>query len=465
MAQASVSKYEHYMLSVVATVGAAVIFMIGIVIIEMLFVTGIRYFSVLRQHAKVNKAYARVLNVKARPDAMVQISTIVPEFFDSYYSHNHSIAIGPDGLPVFVYTDTHTLVESSTLKEEYRNGIKVAKCADASCTSATIQTIDTSLFPMGQTGSAIAVGKDNLPVIVYTANSGGGDMNLDDIIKIVRCKDASCMNKEVSILEQSKDGQVYYSPLVSMDSTGVAVISYMEIVSAVPSLIVLRCNDLFCENSKRHTMVSSPLLEVFYDLELDSKDAPTAVYKTALPWELHVAKCIDIDCNEVKSNRIASNVDTHSFSMSMALAPSGAPYIVYVSSFNNDTLVATFDMLACSDSICSSVRKTTVDTGVYSGAVNSIAIGKNGNPVMSFYSRENGGGSIGLYFARCLDSKCQSFDKVKVEGGDYNTHPSMYNVIGIAKDGMPIIGTKYVDYLQGGSNQFQAIKCLTQSCH
>lgn len=71
-----------------------------------------------------------------------------------------SIAIGTDGLPVISYYDFTA------------GALKVAKCTDASCTGATITTIDDPANDVGR-GTSIAIGTDGLPVISYHDYTAG----------------------------------------------------------------------------------------------------------------------------------------------------------------------------------------------------------------------------------------------------------------------------------------------------
>ncbi len=82
-----------------------------------------------------------------------------------------SIAIGADGLPVISYHGG--------------GGLKVAKCANAACTAATITTVDDPTNTVGRIGTAIAIGADGLPVVSYHDGTAG-------TLKVAKCGTRSC---------------------------------------------------------------------------------------------------------------------------------------------------------------------------------------------------------------------------------------------------------------------------------
>jgi hypothetical protein len=82
-----------------------------------------------------------------------------------------SIAIGADGLPVISYYAGSN------------NDLKVAHCDDVACTSATLNTVDST----GSVGShtSIVIGADGLPVISYYDGSNND-------LKVAHCDDVAC---------------------------------------------------------------------------------------------------------------------------------------------------------------------------------------------------------------------------------------------------------------------------------
>lgn len=90
------------------------------------------------------------------------------------HSGNYSsIGIGSDGLPVISYNDLNV------------GAIKVARCANAGCTgAATITTLDESL-PLVASRSSLAIGRDGLPVIGYRGDFIG-------TLVVAKCGTLSC---------------------------------------------------------------------------------------------------------------------------------------------------------------------------------------------------------------------------------------------------------------------------------
>jgi len=82
-----------------------------------------------------------------------------------------ALALGPDGLPVIVYFDTS-------------NNLKVAKCANAACAAGTTTT---ALTPGGMPGGfpSVAIGADGFPVIAFY------DV-IDGDLRVAKCANAAC---------------------------------------------------------------------------------------------------------------------------------------------------------------------------------------------------------------------------------------------------------------------------------
>jgi hypothetical protein len=137
-----------------------------------------------------------------------------------------SIAIGTDGLPVISYYDS-------------TNGdLKVAKCANATCTgTATITIVDST----GSAGhdTSITIGTDGLPVISYYDVANGD-------LKVAKCANAACSGTStISIVDST--GQVGYYTSITIGTDGMPVISYYD--STNGDLKVAKCANQFCLNN------------------------------------------------------------------------------------------------------------------------------------------------------------------------------------------------------------------------
>jgi len=117
-----------------------------------------------------------------------------------------SIAIGSDGLGLISYYD-------KTNKD-----LKVAHCNDASCTSATISTLD-SAGDVGRYTTSVTIGSDGLGLISYYDKT-----NKD--LKLAHCNDASCTSATTSTLDST--GDVGRRNSIAIGSDGLGLISYYD---------------------------------------------------------------------------------------------------------------------------------------------------------------------------------------------------------------------------------------------
>jgi hypothetical protein len=117
-----------------------------------------------------------------------------------------SIAIGVDGLPIISYND-HT-----------NGGIKVAHCVSNTCSGAA--TI-TRLEPLGflDSGTAVAIGTDGLPLLAYVNVSIGE-------LRLLHCTSVTCANATVIVLD--KTGNAGGSVSIAIGVDGLASVSYYD---------------------------------------------------------------------------------------------------------------------------------------------------------------------------------------------------------------------------------------------
>jgi hypothetical protein len=135
-----------------------------------------------------------------------------------------SIAIGNDGLPVISYRD------------QLAGTLKVAKCTNAACTgSATIEIVDNSAIVGAFT--SIAIGSDGLPVISYFDGSASA-------LKVAKCANAACTSGATITTVDSTFGVGYHTSIV-IGSDGLPVISHNN--SDDGTLKVAKCGTRSCQ--------------------------------------------------------------------------------------------------------------------------------------------------------------------------------------------------------------------------
>ncbi|MEY2609861.1 MAG: hypothetical protein RLZZ128_510, partial [Actinomycetota bacterium] len=120
---------------------------------------------------------------------------------------------------------------------------------------------------------------------------------------------------------------------------------------------------------------------------------------------------------------------------SIAIGTNGNPIISYFDDTNDDLKVA-----ACTDPICTAVTTTTIDSIGAVGFFTSIAIGTNGNPIISYYDYTNGD----LKVAACTNPTCTTSTNTTLDNTDIVGY---YTSITIGVNGNPIIS--YYDDTNG----------------
>jgi len=128
-----------------------------------------------------------------------------------------SIAIGADNLPIISYGDRTA------------TSLKVAHCNNATCTSSTTATVDTGGTNDVGGFTSIAIGTDNLPIISY----GGG---VSSGVKVARCTDVTCTSASIVSVESGGN----WATSIAIDAGGYPVVAYDSGPNSGTSLHVTR---------------------------------------------------------------------------------------------------------------------------------------------------------------------------------------------------------------------------------
>jgi hypothetical protein len=239
-----------------------------------------------------------------------------------------SIAIAPDGLPVISYYDA-----------EQPSALKVAKCNDAACSSASLTTVDDPANDVGQETS-IAIAPDGLPVISYYDASAGA-------LKVAKCNDAACSSGDetITIVDNSAVVGLYTSIAIAPD--GLPVISYHN--STALALRVAKCNDAAC-SSATLTNVDDPDNDVghYTSIAIAPDGLPVISHFDATALALKVAKCNDAACRSATLTTVDDPANNVGHYTSIAIAPDGLPVISYFDATFGALKVAKCGNLDCS---------------------------------------------------------------------------------------------------------------------
>ncbi len=132
------------------------------------------------------------------------------------------MTVGADGLGLISYFDVTNF------------DLKVAHCANLACTSATTQTLDGTGTNVGQYTSA-TVGADGLGLISYFDGTNGN-------LKVAHCADVSCTSATTQALDTT--GVVGQYTSVTVGADGLGLISYLDVTNG--DLRVAHCANVAC---------------------------------------------------------------------------------------------------------------------------------------------------------------------------------------------------------------------------
>jgi hypothetical protein len=274
-----------------------------------------------------------------------------------------SIAIGDNGYPVISYYD-------------FANGaLKVAACTTAGCTGTpTITTIDSE----GDVGveTSIAVGDNGYPVITYRDNTNSA-------LKVAACTTTDCTGTP-TIMTVDSIGNVGYFTSIAIGDNGYPIISYYETIGAV--LKVAACTATDCSGTPTITTVDSDSGAGWYtSIAIGDNGLPVISYRDDAIGLLKVAACSTADCSGTPTiTTIDSDGDVGGYT-SIEIGDNGYPIISY-----NDATNTALKVAACTTTGCTGTPTiTTIDSTGTVGTYTSIAIGNNGNPIISYHDGGN----------------------------------------------------------------------------
>ncbi|TKS59971.1 MAG: hypothetical protein EWM72_01828 [Nitrospira sp.] len=287
-----------------------------------------------------------------------------------------SVTIGTDGLALISYYD------------ETNGDLKVTHCSDSVCTSATLTTVDRA----GNVGqySSVTIGTDGLALISYYDETNGD-------LKVAHCSDSACTSATLTTVDRTGNVGQYSSVTIGTDDLG--LISYYDAING--DLKVAHCSDLACTSATLTTLT-------FLQSE-DNAGQFTSVtstggrglisYYDSTDQDLKLALCPDLACTSATLTTTpdrAGNVGQYS---SVTIGTDGLALISYYDATNGDLKVA-----QCSDSVCTSATRTTLQSEDNVGQFTSVTIGTDGQGLISYYDETNGD----LKVAHCSDSACTS---------------------------------------------------------
>jgi Collagen triple helix repeat (20 copies) len=319
-----------------------------------------------------------------------------------------SIAIGTDGFPV------------ATFYDQGNHNLGFAHCVDPACSNpAVITTLDLG-NDVGNSNS-LAIGLDGNPVVSYF------DGTAQDL-KVAHCIDPNCVSP-VELNTPATTGNVGLWTSLAIGTDGNPVIAFQDQTSPVPfELKVMHCNDLACAGNNEVTNIvfSFGLNETAHvepSLAIGADGNPVIAFDKAN--ELWVAHCSDVSCAATPQTRM---LDPVGLFPSLAIARDGNPVLsFYTTSGTEGTWVADCDDPACAGT--GDVKNLLAADSTYG----RLAMGLDGNPVISLHRASH------LDLARCNDVSCAGSNE-QFSTIDSSTYiwPAA-NSIAVGVDGSPVV--------------------------
>ncbi len=272
----------------------------------------------------------------------------------------------------------------------------------------------------------LAIGTDGNPVIIF----GGHPVSL------VRCTDRICAGGDESV--QEINGTFCGAgggTDVAINANGLPIVTQKNGGCVSDGILnVVTCFDPSCAAPNE----SGPNFDVdgsgaFNSVAIGTDGNPVVSYYDNLPeGNLKVLHCDDPVCDGTDDtiNVVASAGDVGQYT-SIAIGKNGNPVIAYYDVTNHDLKVA-----RCNDKACAGGNEaiSTVESTGDVGEFASLAIGVDGNPVIAYYKRSTGD----LRVARCNDPACVGGNEKRSTvsaAGDVGPYASL----GIGLDGRPVV--------------------------
>jgi hypothetical protein len=305
---------------------------------------------------------------------MAPITPSVPATIDSaggvgLYS---AITIGTNGNPIISYHDETNL------------NLKVAACNNPTCTTSTNNTI---ADVTGGLHTSIAIGIDGNPIISYFTLSGGD-------LEVAACDNPTCTTSTNTIIDS--DGIVGSYTSIAIGANGNPIISYYD--QGNGDLKVAACKNPTCTGSPaadNYTIDSTSNVGLYPSIAIGIDGNPIISYLDYDNQDLKVAACSDPTCTTSTKSTINS-AGFVTVNSSIAIGTNGNPIISY-SEFavtNFDFTNLNLKVAICKNPTCNGLTasdrstSTIIDSGG-AGIYNSIAIGTNGNPIISYWDITN----------------------------------------------------------------------------
>ncbi len=289
--------------------------------------------------------------------------------------------------------------------------------------------------------TSIAVGTDGNPVISYN------DATVNDL-KVAKCANPTCVGA-ATLTTVDSAGVVGHRTSIAIGTDGNPVISYRDATNG--DLKVAKCTSPACTGAAAITAVDAAGNNGDYtSIVIGTDGNPVISYQDIDNADLKVAKCANPACTGAATLTAVDTAGAVGEHTSIAIGGDGNPVISYRDATNADLKIAKCITPACTGA----TTLTAVDTTGNQGAWTSIAIGIDRNPVISYEDVNNSQ----LRIAKCATPSCTGAVTITVVDTVGGGGGGGYTSIAIGTEGSPVIS-----YL-GPSLNLKVAKCTTPAC-
>lgn len=327
-----------------------------------------------------------------------------------------SIAIGDDGNPVIAFQSGSNLA--------------VCKCKDSYCVETpTCSTVDSGSSYGNWT--SIAIGTDGNPIISHQ----DAGLNLD--LRVCKCNDPACSggDETCTALNSALQAVDSYGTSIAIGADGLPVISCLLGTTSNHDLYVFKCGNASCTSGNTSTAVDTTNdAGGFSSIAIGNDSYPVVSHFESSGGNLRFCKCGNAACSSGNSCTTVETFGSYNYGTgtSIAVGTDGLPIMALQDEANDDLRVC-----KCGDASCSSGNTcTAVDAHASNdyGQYNSIAIGTNGNPIVSHHDATNND----LRVCTCGDISCSSGNSCSAIDST-NTIGAEQTSVAIGNDGSPVI--------------------------
>ena len=301
-----------------------------------------------------------------------------------YANHNHDDRY-------YTETEVDTALAGKASASDLTSGLAgkantsdlAGKAAFSSLLAPTVPsfpvTLDNSVGVV-VTYTSIAIGTNGNPIISYYDYANGS-------LKVAACIDPTCTTATKSTIDNSND-MVGEFTSIAIGANGNPIISYLD--NTYKDLKVAACNNPTCTTSTNTTIDSASEVGLFTSIAIGTNGNPIISYHDITNGDLKVAACNNPTCsgateNDRSTNTTIDNNGSVGWYSSIAIGTNGNPIISHYDNTGGNLKVA-----ACNNPTCSGATNITLDSADDVGGFTSIAIGTNGNPIISYADGTNG---------------------------------------------------------------------------